>query len=97
MGRNGATISKTLMEEEHAFMRFRQALKYKDQLALDDLYVTAKQHLSAVAFSGHILPFEMILVSMLLEEHKKVMKLEGRAEFTCDPVGLLAGGEKNGI
>ncbi len=75
MGRTDPTISEILQEEEVAFSRFRRALRRRDQLALDDLFTAARQHLAAAQYASHALPFEVFLLSMLLEEHKEVMRL----------------------
>ena len=75
MGRTLPTATVLIMQEEAAFARFRRALRRQDQLALDDLFSSARQHLSAAQYAAHALPFEVFLLSMLLEEHKEVMKL----------------------
>jgi len=80
MGRTLPTATVAIMQEEQAFSRFRRALRRTDQLALDDLFVSARQHLAAAQYAAHALPFEVFLLSMLLEEHKEVMKLRERVE-----------------
>jgi hypothetical protein len=84
MGRTLPTASMAIMQEEQAFSRFRRALRRADQLALDDLFVSARQHLAAAQYAAHALPFEVFLLAMLLEEHKEVMKLRNRIE-ALDP------------
>jgi hypothetical protein len=54
---------------------FRRALRRSDQLVLDDLFAAARQHIAAAAYASHALPFEVFLLSMLLEEHKEVVRL----------------------
>jgi hypothetical protein len=44
-------------------------------LILDDLFASARQHIAAAAYASHALPFEIFLLSMLLEEHKEVVRL----------------------
>ena len=89
MGRTVPSITQTWMQEEQSFSKFRRALRRADQLALDDLFGQAKKHLAAAAFAAHILPFETMLLSMLLEEHKEVMKLREKMEiFQRDPIIL---------
>jgi hypothetical protein len=55
-------------------------LRRTDQLALDDLFASARQHLAAVAYASNALPFETFLLAMLLEEHKVVMRLRRQME-----------------
>ena len=75
MGRTLPSITQAYMQEQAAFTRFRRALRRADQLALDDLFAAARQHLSAVAYAAHALPMETFLLSMLLEEHKEMLRL----------------------
>jgi hypothetical protein len=75
MGRTLPSITQSLCEEQAAFSRFRRALRRSDQLALDELFVAARQHLAAAAYAANLLPMETFLLSMLLEEHKEVIRL----------------------
>jgi hypothetical protein len=80
MGRTVPSITQAFLQEEAAFAKFRRALRRSDQLVLDDLFASAREHLAAVAYASHALPFEVMLLYMLLEEHKEVMKLRQRIE-----------------
>ncbi len=75
MGRTLPAIAQVFLQEQESFARFRRALRRGDQLVLDDLFAQAQQHLAAAAYAAHALPFEVILLAMLLEEHKQVMHL----------------------
>jgi hypothetical protein len=75
MGRTLPSITQNFLEEQQSFSRFRRALRRSDQIALDDLFASAHQHLAAASYASHALPFEVFLLSMLLEEHKEVMRL----------------------
>ena len=77
MGRTNPTINQFLIrEQEDTFLQFRRALRRSDQLVLDDLFIAARKHSAEAAYASHALPFEVALLSMLLEEHKKVMQLQ---------------------
>jgi hypothetical protein len=80
MGRTLPSITQSLNEEQAAFSRFRRALRRSDQLALDELFVAARQHLAAAAYAANLLPMETFLLSMLLEEHKEVIRLRAQIE-----------------
>ncbi|MGD0879807.1 MAG: hypothetical protein ABSA01_16900 [Anaerolineales bacterium] len=80
MGRTLPSATQVILQEEAAFARFRRALRRSDQLALDDLFASARQHTAAAQYATHALPFEVFLLAMLLEEHKEVMKLKDRME-----------------
>ena len=90
MGRTLPSITQAFLQEQESFHRFRRALRRSDQLALDDLFASARQHLAAAAHAAHPLPFETFLLAMLLEEHKKVLRLQNILE------DLLAGWEQAG-
>jgi len=84
MGRTLKSITQVFLEEEQAFARFRRALRRSDQLVLDDLFASARQHIAAAAYASHALPFEVFLLSMLLEEHKEVVRLRQLVEEMRD-------------
>jgi len=75
VGRTLPSITQTFLQEQEAFGRFRRALRRSDQVALDDMFASAQQHLAAAAYAAHALPLETFLMAMLLEEHKEVMRL----------------------
>jgi hypothetical protein len=75
MGRTLPPIAQNILQEEASFARFRRALRRRDQIALDDLFASAHQHIAAAGYAAHALPFETFLLAMLLEEHKLVMVL----------------------
>lgn len=80
MGRTLPSATQAFLQEEASFSRFRRALRRSDQLALDDLFTSSRQHLAAAQFASHALPFEVFMLSMLLEEHKEVMRLRQMLE-----------------
>ncbi|HEX5836793.1 MAG TPA: hypothetical protein VFY26_03110 [Anaerolineales bacterium] len=84
MGRTLASITQAFLDEESSFAKFRRALRRSDQLVLDDLFASARQHLAAAAYASHALPFETILLCMLLEEHKEVIYLRQIVEELRD-------------
>jgi hypothetical protein len=84
MGRTLPSITQVFIEEEGSFARFRRALRRRDQVALDDLFAEARQHLAAAAYAGHALPFEIFLLAMLLEEHKEVIRLRSLVEAAAN-------------
>jgi hypothetical protein len=75
MGRTLPSITQAFLHEQQSLARFRRALRREDQRALDDLLASSKQHLAAAAYASHLLPFEVMLLAMLVEEHKQVIGL----------------------
>ena len=86
MGRTLPTASMLIQQEEQSFARYRRALRRSDQVALDDLFASAHQHMAAAQFAAHALPFEVLLLSMLLEEHKEVMHLRQQMDVLLGTV-----------
>jgi hypothetical protein len=80
MGRTIPSANQYLIQEQESYSRFRRALRRSDQLALDELFSAARRHAAAQAYASHALPFEVALLSMLLEEHKEVARLRQMVE-----------------
>jgi hypothetical protein len=91
MGRTLPSITQEFLMEQEAFMRFRRALRRSDQIALDDLFVSAQKHLAAAAYAAHALPLETFMLSMLLEEHKEVQRLRRQMD---EITGQLPAGDE---
>ncbi len=78
MGRTLPSATQQILNEQEALAKFRRALRGEDQRALDDLFRSARYHVAAIGYTSHLLPFEAMLLAMLIEEHKRVLKLEAR-------------------
>jgi hypothetical protein len=88
MGRTLPSITQAFQQQEEVFRRYRRALRQSDQQALDELFIGARRHLAEAAYAADALPFEVFMLSMLLEEHKEVMRLRVLVE------GLLSERDK---
>ena len=79
----GHTLS-TVTQSYHRFISyvkpFRRALRKSDQQALDSLLDEASQHLPAAAYAANLLPGVAFLLSLILEKHKRVRRLEADLE-----------------
>ena len=80
MGRTLPSITQAFLQEQQSLAKFRRALRLEDQRALDDILAASRQHLAAAAYASHLLPFEVMLLAMLVEEHKEVMRLRSHIE-----------------
>jgi len=78
MGRTLPSANQAWDEEERAWWRFRRALRREDQEVLDELFAAARRHQAAAAYAGHVRPFETLLLSMIIEIFKRVLRLEAR-------------------
>jgi hypothetical protein len=75
-----SSIKQDTLKDLESYLRFRRALRRQDQLVLDNLYQKASLHFAAAQSVDHALPFEILLLSMLLEEHKEVERLRQQVE-----------------
>jgi hypothetical protein len=75
MGRTLPSATQLLHQDQATLNRFRRALRRSDQLVFDDLFNGAYKYISSAAAAANLMPFESFLLSMLLEEHKEVMRL----------------------
>jgi hypothetical protein len=75
MGRTLPSITQAFLQEQSSLAKFRRALRREDQRALDELLAVSRRHLAAAAYASHLLPFETMLLAMLVEQHKQVMLL----------------------
>jgi len=76
MGRTLATFTQLVQQEIDSWNRYRRVLRREDQQALDALFAAARHHAPAGAYLARETPFEVMLLSMLIEQHKDVMTLQ---------------------
>ncbi len=80
MGRTLLTITQIIQEEEESFANFRRALRREDQHVFDGLFASARKHNSAISQANHALPFEAILLAMVLEQARELEHLRRRLD-----------------
>ena len=76
MGRTLPTTTQIILEEQQAFARFRRALRREEQQIFDELFARARKHGMAINQANHVLPFEAILLAMLVELMGDVLDLK---------------------
>jgi hypothetical protein len=76
MGRTLATANEIILKEQAAFANFRRTLRREDQRIFDTLFAGVRNHTAAISQANHALPFETILLAMLLEQAKEVERLK---------------------
>lgn len=80
MGRTVPTMTQIVAQEEANFAPFRRALRREDRVILDRLFAAARHHTAPAAYLSHPVPFEAILLAMLIETAKLVEALRVRVE-----------------
>ena len=72
MGRTLPTITQQINETEAMLRGFRRTLRRSDQYILDGLFAAARRHIAAISQTDALLPFETVLLAMLLEQAKEL-------------------------
>src|SRR3990172_284942 len=75
MGRTVLPFTQELYREEESWKSYRRALRREDRAMFDELFAAARYHTAACTCSGRAVPFEAILMSILLEERRAVREL----------------------
>jgi len=80
MGRTLSTANQIILDEQSAFISFRRALRKDEQRIFDALFAGARRHTMAVSQANHALPFEAVLLAMLVEIAAEVERLRRELE-----------------
>jgi hypothetical protein len=80
MGRTVLPFTQELYREEESWKSFRRALRREDRELFDELFAAARYHTPACTCSGRAVPFEAILMSILIEERRAARELSRRVE-----------------
>ena len=78
MGRTVLPFTQELYREEESWKAFRRALRREDRELFDELFAAARYHTAACTCSGRTVPFEAILMSILVEERRALRELSRR-------------------
>ena len=76
MGRTVPTFTMVLQQEMDSWSKFRRGLRKEDQDALDDLFRVARLQLAGSAYAARPIPFESIVMAMLVAQQRKITALE---------------------
>lgn len=86
MGRTLPSATMLFHEEEQYFAPFRKALSATDRVILDQLFDYAQKHIAEAAYAAHPMPMMIFIVSMLLEQHKEILRLRAAVERLKNPL-----------
>lgn len=75
MGRTVPTFTMVLQQEIESWGKFRRGLRREDQEAMDDLFRAARAQLAGAAYAARPIPFESMVMSMLLMQHRAILEL----------------------
>jgi hypothetical protein len=63
-----------------SWSKFRRGLRKEDQEAFDEIFRAAKLHLAENFYAMRAVPFESMMMSILIEQQKAIRKLEKEVE-----------------
>ena len=75
MGRTLPTFNLWLGQEIESWRPYRRALRREDQESFDRLFSFAKLHMAEAAQSSRLVPFDALVMSVLLEQQKEIQRL----------------------
>jgi hypothetical protein len=76
MGRTVPTFTNLIDAELASWSKYRRGLRKNDQETFDDIFRAAKLHLAENFYAMRAIPFESIMMSILIEQQKKIVRLE---------------------
>jgi hypothetical protein len=62
--------------EMDTWSKFRRGLRKEDQEALDELFRSARMQLASSAYAARPIPFESIVMSMLIMQQRMIKELQ---------------------
>ena len=80
VGRTLSTITQYLNETETMLSSFRRALRRSDQYIFDGIFASARKHITAISQTDSLLPFETVLLAVMLEQAKEIAALRHELE-----------------
>ncbi|HKJ39716.1 MAG TPA: hypothetical protein VJ972_13145 [Anaerolineales bacterium] len=80
MGKTALTITQQLNETEAMLAPFRRTLRRSDQYVFDGLLAAARRHIAAIGEVESLLPFQIALLAMLLEQAKEIAVLQQKLD-----------------
>jgi len=75
MGRTVPTFTNIIDSEIASWSKFRRGLPQEDQEIFDDVFRAAKRHLATNFYAMRSIPFESIIMSMVIEQGKAIREL----------------------
>jgi hypothetical protein len=76
MGRTVPTFTNIIDSELESWSKYRRGLRKEDQEVFDELFRAARLHLAENFYAMRMIPFESIVMSMLVEQQKQIRRLQ---------------------
>jgi hypothetical protein len=81
MGRTVPTFTNIIDDELASWSKFRRGLRIEDQEVFDEIFRAAKLHLAENFYAMRSVPFESIVISIIIEQGKRIRNLEQKLEM----------------
>lgn len=81
MGRTIPTFTQVIQAEMETWSKFRRGLRKEDQDAFDELFRAARLQLASSAYAARPIPFESIIISMLIMQQRMLKELQQHFEI----------------
>lgn len=78
MGRTVPTFTNIIDLELASWSKYRRGLRKEDQELFDDVFRSAKLHLAENFYAMRTIPFESIVMSIIVEQRKLIRSLQDR-------------------
>ena len=75
MGRTVPTFTNLIDAELASWAKFRRGLRKEDQDVFDEIFRAAKLHLAENFYAMRAVPFESMMMSILIEQQKAIRRL----------------------
>ena len=76
MGRTVPTFTNIIDSEIASWSKFRRGLRKQDQEVFEDMFRACRRHLAENFYAMRTIPFESIMISIALEQHRRIRELE---------------------
>ena len=80
MGRTVPTFTNLIDLELSSWTKFRRGLRKEDQEVFDEIFRAAKLHLAENFYAMRAVPFESMMMSILIEQQKAIRGLKKEVE-----------------
>ncbi len=80
MGRTVPTFTNIIDQELASWSKFRRGLRAEDQELFDEIFRAAKLHLAENFYAMRTIPFESIMISIVIEQARRIRNLEGKIQ-----------------
>jgi uncharacterized coiled-coil protein SlyX len=80
MGRTVPTFTNIIDHEVSSWAKYRRGLRKEDQQYFDDIFRCARIHLAENFYAMRTVPFESILMSVVIEQRKMIHQLQDRLD-----------------